>query len=278
MHEASCGLPPSLDRRAFLALLATGTASALSACWSRSEASRPTGLVPPAPPAPTSTAPKPTLPPIPAARPGTPVVIRQGPPSLEQVALTVDDGSCEECVAGYVAFAERSGVQLTFCPNGRWPVWGQHADRLRPLIEAGQVQIANHTWSHPDLRRLSDKAVQAEIERNEDWIAHAFGVTARPWFRPPYGFRNHRIDALAGELGYTHLLLWNGTLGDATAISAQELLGEASRWVQAGAIVLGHANHPTVLGLFDQLQSLIAARGLRPVTLDSMFGTARASG
>jgi hypothetical protein len=48
--------------------------------------------------------------------------------------------------------------------------------------------------------------------------------------------------------------------------------------VKAGTIVLGHANHPTVLGLFDQLQGLLAQRGLQPVTVDAMFGTSRAHG
>ncbi len=72
--------------------------------------------------------------------------------------------------------------------------------------------------------------------------------------------------------------MWNGTLGDATAISTQELLGLAQRYLTAGRIVLGHMNHPTVLGLFPQLQAMIAERGLQPVTLDEMFGTSRATG
>ena len=72
--------------------------------------------------------------------------------------------------------------------------------------------------------------------------------------------------------------MWSGTLGDATAESPQELLGLADKWVKAGTIVLGHANHPTVLGLFDQLQELLAQRGLQPVTVDAMFGTSRAHG
>jgi hypothetical protein len=42
--------------------------------------------------------------------------------------------------------------------------------------------------------------------------------------------------------------------------------------------MLGHANHPTILSLFDQIQALIADRGLQPVTLDEMFGTSRAAG
>jgi len=39
--------------------------------------------------------------------------------------------------------------------------------------------------------------------------------------------------------------------------------------------MIGHANHPTVLGLFDQITALIAERALQPVTLDEMFGTHR---
>jgi hypothetical protein len=42
--------------------------------------------------------------------------------------------------------------------------------------------------------------------------------------------------------------------------------------------MLGHANHPTVLGLFDQIMTLINQRNLTPVTMDEMFGTSRATG
>jgi peptidoglycan/xylan/chitin deacetylase (PgdA/CDA1 family) len=196
-----------------------------------------------------------------------------------QVALTVDDGYCGPCVAGYVDFAQRTGIHLTFAPNGVFSdLWKPHADRLRPLIAAGQVQIGNHTWSHPNLVRLAAGAVREQIERNEEWIQATFGITARPWFRPPYGYHNATVDGIAGSLGYTNILLWNGTLGDATVETPAELLAQARQWVQAGAIVLGHANHPTVLGLFDQLQQLIADRNLQPVTLDAMFGTSRAVG
>jgi hypothetical protein len=43
-------------------------------------------------------------------------------------------------------------------------------------------------------------------------------------------------------------------------------------------IDLGYANHPTILGLFDQIAELIKDRTLAPVTLDEMFGTRRAVG
>lgn len=194
------------------------------------------------------------------------------------VALTIDDGTCAECVAAYVAFATRSGIHITFAPNGTYSTWDRHADQLRPLIDAGQVQIANHTWSHPNLLRLSNQAIRTEIERNEDWIQETFGVTARPWFRPPFGNRNRNTDDVAASLGYTEILLWNGTLGDATPERPDELLALADEHLKAGKIVLGHANHPVVTNLFGDLESLIRERNLKPVTLDEMFGTSRAAG
>jgi hypothetical protein len=57
-----------------------------------------------------------------------------------------------------------------------------------------------------------------------------------------------------------------------------ELIGLAEEWLRPGTIMLGHLNYPTVLGLFDQIQSIIASRALEPVTLDEMFGTSRATG
>jgi hypothetical protein len=56
------------------------------------------------------------------------------------------------------------------------------------------------------------------------------------------------------------------------------LLDLARTHLQPGAILLGHANSPTVLDLLDEIRNLIMERDLKPVTLDSMFGTSRARG
>lgn len=226
--------------------------------------------------APSAVLPRPRV--FPEPHPGAPTVVLGGPKS-NMIALTIDDGYCDECVAGYVDFAERTGIHITFSPNGRYaPVWAPHVARLRPLIEAEQVQIANHTWSHRNLLGLSDKAIRDDIERNEEWIQQTFGITARPWFRPPFGAHSRRTDQVAGTLGYTEIVMWNGSFGDATLERPQELLDLARRWLRPGTIMLGHANHPTVIHLFDEIQGIIAERGLQPVTLDAMFGTSRATG
>lgn len=281
-----CSLPASLDRRAFLVMLAAGTVAVLDACSN----DRP-GVVesdpPPAsadlPASPGVSAPPsgpvPPLPPIPARHPGRAHLVNHAASPTPQIALTIDDGYCGECVAGYVTFAEHTGIPITFSPNGTFrQLWEPHTDRLRPLIARGQVQIANHTWSHPDLTKLHDSKIRDELDRNGDWIEHTYGITARPWFRPPFGKRNHSTDAIAASLGYTNILLWNGTFGDSTEISPDQLLANADQYLKAGNIVLGHANHPTVLQLFDRIQQLLHDRNLQPVTLDTMFNTSRAQG
>src|SRR5947199_161739 len=96
-----------------------------------------------------------------------------------------------------------------------------HATALRPLIEAGQVQICNHTYTHLDMLLSGDGAIRSDIERNEDWIQAVFGTTARPWLRPPFGRHSLRTDTVAGGLGYTRIPMWDGSFGDARLLPPQ---------------------------------------------------------
>jgi peptidoglycan/xylan/chitin deacetylase (PgdA/CDA1 family) len=204
-------------------------------------------------------------------------VLWSGPRGVRQVALTLDDGTCAPCIAGYVEFAQSSGVHLTFNPNGAYAkLWTPSlvAD-VRALVAQGQVQIGNHTWDHFNLTKLSDAAIGAEINLNEEWINATFGTSSKPYLRPPFGAFDARVVEVAGAVGFPSIVMWNGTLGDATVESPQEIVSLAERWMQPGSIMLGHLNHPSVLDTFAQLQEIIASRGLAPVTLDEMFGTSR---
>jgi peptidoglycan/xylan/chitin deacetylase (PgdA/CDA1 family) len=195
------------------------------------------------------------------------------PGTGNQVALTVDDGINSAVVGAYLEFVKSTGVRLTFFPNGRNPSWTDHAQTLRPLIESGQVQIGNHTWSHPDLRGLSDSDVADQITRNEAFFKNTFGVTSRPFLRPPYGFHNERVDRIAAELGYTTITMWYGSLADSSVLTADEIMANARTWLRAHRIVIGHANHLGITQAYPQLLELIRERNLQTVTLNDMFTT-----
>ena len=46
---------------------------------------------------------------------------------------------------------------------------------LRPLVQSGQIQVANHTYSLADLTTLDAEGVKEELQRNEDEIMSMFG-------------------------------------------------------------------------------------------------------
>jgi peptidoglycan/xylan/chitin deacetylase (PgdA/CDA1 family) len=259
-----------MDRRRFLLTLAAGLAGAAAA---RGTAD----LV--------STEPTPSRAPAPAAA-VTPVsaagVVPQAPPAGvvtalpgtgTSLALTIDDGTSSEVVAAFAAFAVDSGIRLTFFPNGRYRSWRDNAAALQPLVDSGQVALGNHTWSHPDLTTLGDAEVAEEIGRNRDFLRTTFGVHDTPFFRPPYGARDERIDRIAADLGHPTVAMWNGTLGDARVLSAAELMAAARQWFTPQRIVVGHANHATVTTVYGDLLAVLSERGLRTVTLADVWAT-----
>ena len=263
-----CAARTAASRRAFLGLLGVGAAAVLTGLAGCA------GAEPPGPP------PPPPLPPVPEPRPGPSRLMERGPADTGQrIALTVDDGTCVDCVAGYVEFARRTGTHLTFSPNGVLDgAWRPQAKALAPLIATGQVQMINHTWSHPRLSTLPEAKIREEIERNDEWVVKVFGVTTRPYCRPPFGERDATVDAIAGSLGYTRSVQWSGSYNDSGPGTPEALMEQARKIFRPGGIVLGHANQPTVLGLFDELLALLRERRLEAVTLDEMFGTSRAVG
>lgn len=193
------------------------------------------------------------------------------PGTERNLALTIDDGTDSAVVGAYLDFIEDSGIRLTFFPNGINQSWTTHAARLRPLVESGQVQLGNHTWSHPDITTLSSTELATEVTRNERFLNTTYGVTARPFFRPPYGFHNARTDRVLAGLGYTTITMWYGSFGDSSVLTEAQLMSLARQWLGPERIVIGHANHPTVTRLYGQLLDLIRERQLTTVTLDDAF-------
>lgn len=207
---------------------------------------------------------------------GKPQTLHSGPVADRRIVLTVDDGFCADCVAGYVAFVKSSGIHLTFCPNGIYAKeWAPHAPVLRPLIEAGQIQLMNHTYDHKDLTVMTSAQVGGDLERNEEWINKTFRTSTRPYFRPPFGRHTPQVSEAAAAVGYDVATLWNGSYSDSTVITPDFLMSQARKYLRPGTILIGHANHPAVLGLFGQIVDLIKQRDLHPVTMDEMFGTER---
>jgi peptidoglycan/xylan/chitin deacetylase (PgdA/CDA1 family) len=266
-----------VDRRRFLVVLAAGLAAAAAGRGTQGPiapltATADTASGPPSTAGADAAAAVAEGMPVPAPPPTGVVDALPGDGRL--LALTIDDGTDTEVVAAFVRLATDTGIRLTFFPNGRYASWTDNARALRPLVDSGQVALGNHTWSHPDLMTLPDAEVAAEITRNRDFLRDVFGVEDTPFFRPPFGSRDARIDRIAADAGHPTITMWNGTLDDARPIDAHDLLQAARRWFRLRTIVVGHANQPAVTTVYDELLGIIAERRLTTVTLADVWSPA----
>lgn len=276
-----------MERRDFLAVLAASVGAALTACTASPEGLPPS--VPGASPTPSvlptsvTTAQNPLDRPLPGRVFSAPdgivqVPVPKGvlsalPGSGNAIALTVDDGTDQRVVQAYATLAQITGLRLTFFVNGENPGWTQHAPILRPLVEARQVWMANHTWSHPDLTRLSSTQLAKEVTQNEDFLKKTYGVTGRPFLRPPFGYRNAKVDAQLAALGYPAVTMWLGSLADSSTLAPAAIVDMAEKWFRPQSIVIGHANHPPVIEIMGRLVEIIRQRNLTPVHLGDIYAT-----
>jgi peptidoglycan-N-acetylglucosamine deacetylase len=265
-----------LNRRRFLGALAAATVAGVGAArlvvdpQPRTFAQAPAAAVPTSGP----TAPNALLPPPPlSARIQLPGggALTKIPGEGDLLALTLDDGVSSEVVRAYTQFAKDTGARLTYFVNGVYNSWTENLAQLRPLVESGQIQLGNHTWSHPDLTTLSKSDIAQQLTRNDEFLKKTYGVGAKPYYRPPYAKRNAAVDAVAADLGYKVPTLWSGSLSDSTLITEEYILKMADEYFTPQSIVIGHLNHPPVTHVYAQLVDIIRERNLRTVTLNDVF-------
>ena len=201
--------------------------------------------------------------------------IRELPQSdVKQVAWTVDDGTSPESVKRYIRFAAENDLRLTFFIYSAMGSWLKNRKELQPLVDSGQIQLANHTAHHPALATLPTKIIQRELMSAHNFIEKYFGVDVRPYYRPPYGSINQKVINAAAEIGYTMPMLWSGSLGDASNIRASRIMVHARESFYDRSVVLAHANNLTSSTVFPSILKLINSKGLQTVTLTDAFNQA----
>jgi peptidoglycan/xylan/chitin deacetylase (PgdA/CDA1 family) len=77
---------------------------------------------------------------------------------------------------------------------------GIKVSAVRGLIDAGW-EIGSHTVSHPDLTKVSDTQLRAELEDSKAQIAERFGVDATV-FCYPAGRYDQRVEEAVQAAGY----------------------------------------------------------------------------
>ena len=83
------------------------------------------------------------------------------------IAMTFDDGPHATNTPKLLEMAAERHIKLTFFVLGECVE--QNPDVLRREVAEGH-EIGNHSWSHPNLAKLSDADVRSQLQRTEDII------------------------------------------------------------------------------------------------------------
>jgi peptidoglycan/xylan/chitin deacetylase (PgdA/CDA1 family)/tetratricopeptide (TPR) repeat protein len=105
------------------------------------------------------------------------------------VALTFDDGPHPKYTEQILALLRKYGIKACFFELGS--NISRSGDVAHKVFEAGHI-LANHSYSHPVLSKLSEAQRQKEIEDTSALLEKTAGKKTQ-LFRPPYGARNAAI-------------------------------------------------------------------------------------
>ena len=204
---------------------------------------------------------------------GVPAALAEVPPALDfssitrlesasaDCAITFDDGPGAHTGALLDALASE-GVKATFF------VLGEHVrrypDLIRRMVAEGH-EVENHSWDHPDMRKLDEAHRQKEIE---DTVAllKTLGVTPH-YFRPPYGSYDPALVAQARQDGM-EVVLWTHDSVDWRYHSVAQLEGNV---VPAGkgahGVFLFHDIHDSTIAAIPAVLDELKTKGCRFVTV-----------
>jgi peptidoglycan/xylan/chitin deacetylase (PgdA/CDA1 family) len=196
------------------------------------------------------------------------VVIREWPTQRKWVALTFDDGPHPNYTRKFIDLLQSKNAKATFFLIGRQA--NAFPGLVKELADAG-FELANHSWSHPQLTRISPEKVREELANTSRAIAEASGAEVG-LLRPPYGSTNAKVQAVAAELGL-RIINWSIDTNDwRPNATADSMTSEILKNVRDGSIILMHDRHEKSLITTERVIDKLRAEGYEFVTVSELLG------
>ncbi|MBV8638129.1 MAG: polysaccharide deacetylase family protein [Candidatus Eremiobacteraeota bacterium] len=154
------------------------------------------------------------------------------------IALTFDDGPYPMFTPLLLDELHALNVPATFFLIGRdaeqWP-------ELAQRIEADGNEIADHTYSHPNLDQETPAQVRDEITRGRDVLwSLVHDPSVRTMMRPPHGRYTVQTLQTAQQMGYD-VVLWTDDTGDWRTVTAETIENGVVKNATSPDIVLMHS-------------------------------------
>ena len=186
------------------------------------------------------------------------------------IALTFDDGPNATLTPKLLDLLAAKHLKATFFVVGQNAA--DHPEILKRAVREGH-EIANHSWSHPNLAKMSDEAVRRELQKTDDAISAAIGK--RPTLlRPPYGsITAHQKKWIHEEFGY-RIIIWDVDPLDWKRPGPSVVTARILKETHAGSIVLSHDIHPPTIEAMPATFDQLIKKGFKSVTVTELLAMA----
>lgn len=131
----------------------------------------------------------------------------------------------------------------------------ENEELIKRMVEEGHI-VGNHTYSHPDMTKISSKDdFKNELEKVEDIYKEITGEDMLKYYRPPQGKYSTANLSMAKELGYKTLFWslayvdWNNN----SQPSKEEAFSKLLNRTFPGVVVLLHSTSSTNAEIMDDL-------------------------
>jgi peptidoglycan/xylan/chitin deacetylase (PgdA/CDA1 family) len=126
---------------------------------------------------------------------------------------------------------------MTFFVVRSASAWKQLAKPITELAATGRLQLANHTSTHINLVKASKAKIKQELLDCDKFIKQTFNYDPGTYFRPPYGYIDHRVIKIAKEVGYTTPTLWFGSTGAGSVKNSAQDWALCKKWMTMGRLL-----------------------------------------
>ncbi len=184
-----------------------------------------------------------------------------------EIAITFDDGPSRTETPRLLDMLAKRNIKATFYVLGQRV--RDNPAIARRIVEEGH-EIANHSWDHPNLSKLSEAAVRRQLQQTRDAVYAATGVRTKT-FRPPYGaFTESQRQWAFREFGYK-TILWSVDPLDWKRPGSGVITQRILAGTQAGGIVLAHDIHKMTVDAMPATLDGLKAKGFRFVTVAELL-------
>ncbi len=191
--------------------------------------------------------------------------------SDNKIALTFDDGPSSKYTEKILSILDEYNIKATFFVVGANAK--EYPDIIKKEIACGH-ELANHTYSHANLRSLKFDIAKEELCKTERTIAEICNYRTR-LIRPPGGKYSDGIKTLAESLDYK-LVLWSIDTRDWAHSSVESICKNVLNNVVSGDIILFHDYIPHESPTPEALRIIIPTlieRGFSFVTVSELIGS-----